>query len=66
VRGDVELVNVRNSYVLSTGQAVGMIGVEDLVVVATSDSVLVAHRNQCQDVKAIVTRLQEAGRDELL
>lgn len=66
VRGDVELVNVRNSYVLSTGQAVGMIGVEDLVVVATSDSVLVAHRNQCQDVKTIVTRLQEAGRDELL
>ena len=66
VRGDVELVDARNSYVFSASQKVGIIGVEDLVVVATPDSVLVAHRNQCQDVKTIVTRLQEAGRDELL
>lgn len=66
VRGDVDLVDVRSTYVFSAGQKVGVIGVEDLVIVATEDSVLVTHRAQCQDVKTIVNRLKDGGRHELL
>jgi mannose-1-phosphate guanylyltransferase/mannose-1-phosphate guanylyltransferase/mannose-6-phosphate isomerase len=66
VRGDVELVGTRNSYVLSSGQKVGVIGVEDLVVVTTEDAVLVTRRDTCQDVKAIVERLKAEGRGDLL
>ncbi len=66
VRGDVELVDAHNSYVFSSGQKVGVIGVEDLVIVATEDSVLVTHRQQCQDVKTIVNRLKDDGRLDLL
>ena len=40
-------------------------GVEDLVVVATADAVLVADRDRAQDVKRLVARLERDGRGEL-
>jgi mannose-1-phosphate guanylyltransferase/mannose-6-phosphate isomerase len=39
-------------------------GVENLVVVETSDAVLVASKDKVQDVKRLVTALKAAGRDE--
>lgn len=66
VRGDAELVDVRNTYVHATGRKVGVIGVEDLVVVETADAVLVTRRDSSQDVKAIVEALKAEGRTDLL
>lgn len=66
VRGDAELVDTRNTYVLSTGRKVGVIGVEDLVVVETEDAVLVARREASQDVKTVVEALKAQGRSDLL
>jgi len=40
------------------------IGVEDLVIVETTDAVLVAHKDQVQDVKDIVSRLKAMKRNE--
>jgi len=37
-----------------------LIGVHDLVVVETSDAVLVAHKDKAQDVKKVVDRLHKA------
>ncbi|WP_280571087.1 cupin domain-containing protein, partial [Chromohalobacter sp. 296-RDG] len=40
------------------------LGVDNLVVVETKDAVLVAHKDKVQDVKKIVAKLKELGRDE--
>ena len=40
------------------------VGVDNLVVVETSDAVLVADRNRVQEVKEIVTALKKLKRDE--
>lgn len=41
--------------------AVGVVGVEDLVIVATEDAVLVLHKNRAQDVRKVVAALKERG-----
>ncbi|WP_412851522.1 mannose-1-phosphate guanylyltransferase/mannose-6-phosphate isomerase [Ectothiorhodospira shaposhnikovii] len=63
-KGDVLLHDTRNSYVHSTHAMVALAGVEDVIVVATDDAVLVADRRKAQDVKKIVDRLKVEGRDE--
>lgn len=61
VRGDVRTHNAKRSYLRSDGPLVAAIGVEDVVVVATPDAVLVADRNADQDVKKIVEQLKAEG-----
>ena len=60
--GDVLLHSTRNSYVRSEGPLVAAVGVEDLVIVATPDAVLVSHRGATQDVKKIVDELERQQR----
>lgn len=64
LQGDVFAVNTQNSYVLAQHRLVGTIGVDNLVVVETADAVLIADREQVQDVRTIVQRLEKCGRDE--
>lgn len=64
LQGDVLAVNTENSYVLAQHRLVGTIGVDNLVVVETADAVLIADREQVQDVRTIVQRLEKCGRDE--
>jgi len=45
---------------------VALVGVDDLVVVDTGDSLLVCKRGLAQDVKKIVTELKRRGRKDLL
>ena len=64
-RGDVLLEGAKNSYVHADSRLVALIGVEDLVVVETSDAVLVAHKDKAQDVKRVVERLKALKRPEV-
>ena len=63
LHGDVLQEGAANSYLRSDGPFVAAVGVEDLVVVATVDAVLVSRKDASQDVKKIVERLEKAGRD---
>jgi mannose-1-phosphate guanylyltransferase/mannose-1-phosphate guanylyltransferase/mannose-6-phosphate isomerase len=64
-RGDVVAHGSRGTYARADGrQVVALVGVEDLVVVATDDVVLVAERGKAQDVKAIVEALEAQSREE--
>ena len=65
MRGDVILENAKNSYVHADHRLVTLLGVENLVVVETSDAVLVAHKDASQDVKKIVDHLKKSGRSEV-
>ncbi|WP_408597096.1 mannose-1-phosphate guanylyltransferase/mannose-6-phosphate isomerase [Limnohabitans sp.] len=64
-RGDVLLESATNSYVHADSRLVALIGVDDLVVVETSDAVLVAHKDKAQDVKKVVERLKVQKRPEV-
>jgi mannose-1-phosphate guanylyltransferase len=63
-RGRVISQDNRNCYLRSEHRLLVGLGVEDLVVVATDDVVLVAHRDRAQEVKGIVGRLERAGAPE--
>ena len=68
VTGQAIVEATRGSIVISEPGAplVGVVGVEDLVVVATRDAVLVVRKQDAQDVKKIVEALKARGRNDLL
>ncbi len=65
LQGDVLTENSQNCFVRSEQQLIATVGVSDLVIISTKDAVLVAHKDQAQDVKAIVNQLKAAGRPEV-
>jgi mannose-1-phosphate guanylyltransferase len=68
VSGDAILSAVSGSVVVSEPGAplVGVVGVDDLVIVATKDAVLVVPKQRAQEVRAIVDALAAGKRNELL
>ncbi|MEA3088564.1 MAG: mannose-phosphate guanylyltransferase / mannose-6-phosphate isomerase [Paraburkholderia sp.] len=62
--GDVLTDAVTNSYIRAEYRLVAAIGLDNVVIVETADAVLVAHRDQAQDVKKIVAQLNAMGRHE--
>lgn len=65
VQGDGVLRDTHRSLVIAEHRLVTTLGVDDLVVIETPDSVLVAHREYAQQVKHLVATLTEAGRSEV-
>jgi mannose-1-phosphate guanylyltransferase / mannose-6-phosphate isomerase len=66
LEGDVVSVDTTNSYVRASERLVGTIGIDNMVIVETTDAVLVANRDNVQDVKAIVQKLADTERSEHL
>ena len=64
ISGDVLLDSAKNSFVFSSSRLVSAVGVDDLVIVETADAVLVTNRNNCQNVKNIVSQLDKQCREE--
>ena len=64
-RGDVVVEGAKNCYVHADYRLVSLLGVENVVVIETSDAVLVAHKDKAQDVKKLVDRLKADGRTEV-
>ncbi len=62
--GDVIATGTTNSYLRSEDRLLAAVGVDNLVVVATKDVVMVADKDRAQDVKKIVDRLKADGRSE--
>lgn len=62
--GDVILHDVNNSYVRTDGKLVAAIGVDDLIIVATKDVLMIAHKSSAQDVKVITEKLKSKSRGE--
>ncbi len=59
-------VDGKNLIIRTDGPFVGAVGVEDLVIVATKNAVLVTHRDAAQDVKTLVEQLKQNNRNDLL
>jgi len=63
-QGDVITTNTENSFVHAESRLVATVGIKDLVIVETHDVVLVADREQAQEVKQIVEQLKREQRAE--
>jgi mannose-1-phosphate guanylyltransferase/mannose-6-phosphate isomerase len=65
-RGDVYALDSSDNLIMSHHRMVATLGCRDLVVVETADAVMVAPREKTQEVRKIVERLVQDGRDERL
>ncbi|MFQ5773862.1 MAG: mannose-1-phosphate guanylyltransferase/mannose-6-phosphate isomerase [Kiloniellaceae bacterium] len=59
--GEVITEGTRDSYLRTSGPTVAVVGVRDLLVVATEDALLVAAKDKAQDVKKVVEQLKASG-----
>jgi mannose-1-phosphate guanylyltransferase/mannose-6-phosphate isomerase len=57
-KGKALFLNTRNSYVASDKALVGVLGAEDLVVIATEDAILVAPRDRLGEMKQLVEKIK--------
>lgn len=64
LEGDVLAHDCEGSLVLAESRLVGAVGLKDVIVVETKDSVLVVNKQQSQNVKELVDRLRAEQRPE--
>lgn len=64
VLGDAVLLRAEDCYVRSEGPLTAVIGLRDIVVVATGDAVLAMHRDRADELREVVERLRRIGRRE--
>ena len=59
IEGNVIEKNTENSFLSSQNRIIAAIGIKNLIVVETRDAILVANKDQAQEVKNIVKTLKE-------
>ena len=64
LRGDVLAEDASGCLVHGGDRLVGILGVQDLVVVDTDDALMVADKSRVQEVKTLVQRLKQSERSE--
>ena len=64
LHGDVIAVDSKNSLVRSENRLVSIVGLEDVIVVDTTDALLVTVRDKSQNVREIVDQLKKKARPE--
>ena len=63
-RGDVLSIDSRNTLVMGERRMVAVLGLDDIIVVDTDDALLIAKRDNVQQVKDIVNQLKAAKRPQ--
>ena len=63
-QGDVMARDSQGSYLRSEGRLIAAVGVENLVVIETSDAVLISTKERADDVKLAVEQLKRSKRTE--
>jgi mannose-1-phosphate guanylyltransferase/mannose-6-phosphate isomerase len=61
IQGEVILQNTHNCTVHSNNRLVGVVGVNDLIIIDTPDAVLVANKGKAQEVKHVYATLKAKG-----
>jgi mannose-1-phosphate guanylyltransferase/mannose-6-phosphate isomerase len=62
--GDVVALKTKNCYINSRTVLTTVIGIKDLIVIVLKDAVLIANKNNAQDVKELFEMLKKQKRDE--
>ena len=66
--GDDSVIEIGGggNIIRTDGPLVAAAGVSDLIIVATGDAILIARKDNAQQVRAVVEELKKRGRDDLL
>lgn len=64
IRGDVAAHATQNTLLIAQHRFLAAVGLDNIIVVETADAVLVAHKDQAQHVKEIVSKLKHEKREE--
>jgi mannose-1-phosphate guanylyltransferase len=64
--GDHVVIDGSNNTIVSPDRLVGLVGVDDVIVVSAGDALLVCRRDRAQDVKRVVAELKRRGRDDIV
>ncbi|MBW2040277.1 MAG: mannose-1-phosphate guanylyltransferase [Deltaproteobacteria bacterium] len=67
VDGNAIVLDCKNTFVQSRSERlIGCIGLEDIIIVDTSDALLICHQGSSQDVCRVVELIKERGLEELI
>lgn len=66
ISGDVITLKTGNSIIQGDKKLIATIGVDDLVIVDTPDALLICHKDHTNEIKDVMSKLEEDGRNELL
>ena len=58
-KGDVVSLNTKNTIAISSKKNISLLGISDLIVIETADSVLVANKKDAQSIKELVSLLEK-------
>ncbi|GER04861.1 mannose-1-phosphate guanylyltransferase/mannose-6-phosphate isomerase [Iodidimonas nitroreducens] len=66
LEGDIIALDSRNCLLRADGAFIAALGIEDLIIVTTKDTVLIAHKNRAEEVGRVVDQLKAQKREEHL
>lgn len=66
IEGNVIAEDTRHATICGGKRLIATVGIEDIIIVDTDDAVLVCSKNSTQNVKKIIARLKEQGRNDLV
>ena len=64
-KGDVLSFDTKNSYIQASSRLVGVVGLNDLIVIETPDAVLITDKKRSNEVKKIADELKNRSREEI-
>ncbi len=66
IDGNVIAEDTRHATICGGKRLIAAVGIENIIIVDTNDAVLICSKNSTQDVKKIIARLKEQGRNDLV
>jgi mannose-1-phosphate guanylyltransferase len=66
LQGDVITVGTERCFVRGSGKLIAAIGLQDMIIVDTPDALLICPKDRAQDVRDVVKRLTDEGKQEYL
>ncbi|MGN0575294.1 MAG: mannose-1-phosphate guanylyltransferase [Ruminococcus sp.] len=66
IEGNVISVGSERTTICGGKRLIAAVGVEDIIIVDTDDAVLICSKNNTQDVKKVIAKLNEQGRTNLV
>ena len=66
INGNVVSENTHHATICGGKRLIATVGIDNLIIVDTEDALLVCSKNNTQDVKKIIARLKNQGREDLV
>ena len=65
MKGDILVEDISNSFIRSENRTIAALGLEDIVIIDTADSVLVSKKSQSHEVGRIVSKLKNQNKESV-